>query len=349
MSKSSVSKSLFGTTPDGKEVYQFTLKNKNGLICKILNFGGIVTSLEVPDRSGKLADVVLGFDTLEPYFTNPSYFNAIIGRYGNRIAGGKFTLEGKEYTLAVNNGPNHLHGGIAGFDKQVWDFATELTKDSAKLILTYESKDGEEGYPGTLKCTVSYILGGNDELIIDYKATTDKTTIVNLTNHNYFNLAGAGNGNIFNHLVTINADTFTDVDDTNIPLGELVPVKGTPFDFATPHTIGSRIEKLANGYDHNFVLNKVAGTLSLAATVVEPLSGRKMEVHTTEPGVQFYTGYWIGEDLVYKGDKKYGKFAGFCLETQHFPDSPNKPQFPSTVLRPGEEYHTRTIHKFSTM
>jgi aldose 1-epimerase len=341
----------FGQTPSGEAVDLYTLTNGKGMEATISTYGGVVVSLKVPDRTGTLGDVVLGFDRFEGYLKPPPYFGAIVGRYGNRIAHAKFTLDGVEYALAKNNGENSLHGGNRGFDKRLWT-ATHGTGQS--LELTYLSKDGEEGYPGNLSTTVTYTLTGNNELRIDYAATTDKDTVLNLTNHSYFNLAGQGNGDVLGHQVTIFADRFTPVDKTMIPTGELRNVQGTPFDFRQPHAIGERIDSgdeqllLGRGYDHNFVLNRAGPGLELAARVAEPKTGRVLEVLTTEPGVQFYTSNFLDGTLTGKGGKVYGPRSAFCLETQHFPDSPNKPDFPSVVLKPGGHYLTTTVYRFST-
>jgi aldose 1-epimerase len=349
----SIMKEPFGKLDDGTAVDIYTLKNKSGMEARITSYGGIVVSLNVPDRAGKLDDVVLGYDTLAEYVKSNPYFGCLVGRYGNRIAKGKFALDGKEYALAVNNGPNALHGGLKGFDKQVWK-ARELPGKDPALELTYTSKDGEEGYPGTLSVKVTYTLRRDNGLKIDYLATTDKPTVLNLTNHSYFNLAGQGSGDINGHVLMLAADRFTPVDATLIPTGELKPVKGTPFDFTMPTPIGARVKaedeqiKFGNGYDHNFVVNGGgSGALVLAARVTEPTSGRIMEVHTTEPGIQFYGGNFLDGSNIGKGRKKYEFRNGFCLETQHFPDSPNQPKFPSTVLKPGVEYRTTTVYKFS--
>ena len=348
--KTKLMKQEFGKTPDGAAVYIFTLKNAKGMEARITNYGGIVVSLAVPDKSGKSSDVVLGYDNLEGYIRNNPYFGAIIGRYGNRIAKGRFKLDGHEYKLAVNNGPNSLHGGIRGFDKVVWD--VRRAEDNA-LELHYLSKDGEEGYPGNLDVTVTYTLTDNNELKIDYAATTDKPTVLNLTNHSYFNLSGQGNGDILGEEMMINADRFTPVDAGLIPTGELRSVAGTPLDFRKPVAIGARINsddeqiRLGGGYDHNFVLNRSGAGLSLAARVRDPKSGRVMEVLTTQPGVQFYTGNFLDGTIKGKQGKVYGKRSAFCLETQHFPDSPNQPSFPSVVLTPGAKYATTTVYKFS--
>jgi len=349
-----VKKDSFGKTSDGQVVDIYTLTNKNGLEAKVTNFGGIITSLKVPDRHGKLEDVVLGFDNLDGYLKGHPYFGALIGRYGNRIAKGRFTLNGVEYKLAVNNGENHLHGGIKGFDKVVWNAKPLKVPNSAALQLTYLSKDGEEGYPGNLSVRVVYTLSNANELKIEYWASTDKDTVVNLTSHSYFNFAGQGNGDILNHQLLINARRFTPTDAGSIPTGQLENVKGTPFDFTSSFLIGARINdddqqlKFGKGYDHNFVVNGLIGTLRQAAVVYEPNSGRLMEIWTTEPGIQFYSGNFLDGRLTGKEGKVYQQRYGFCLETQHFPDSPNKPSFPTTVLRKGDRYHTITIHKFKT-
>jgi len=340
----------FGTLPSGEEIQIYTLKNQNGLEARIMTYGGVVVSLKTPDRSGKLADVVLGFDGLEGYAKGCPYFGAIVGRYGNRIGGAKFTLDGKTYTLAANNGPNHLHGGLVGFDKKVWSVKSA---DDSSVVLALVSPDGEEGYPGTLSVTVTYTVTDANELKIHYEATTDKPTVCNLTNHSYFNLKDAGASPILDHEILINADRFTPVDATLIPTGELRPVEGTPFDFRAAHKIGERIEadneqlRFGGGYDHNFVLNRTGDGLEPAARVTEPVTGRVMEVLTTEPGVQFYTGNFLDGTLTGKGGVAYQKRSAFCLETQHFPDSPNKPSFPSVTLRPGEKYDTTTVYRFS--
>ncbi len=343
----------FGKTSEGQPVDIYTLTNSHGVEAKITNFGGILTSLRVPDRNGKLDDVVLGFDNLDAYLKGDPWFGAIIGRYANRIAKGRFTLNGVEYKLATNNGPNHLHGGIKGFDKAVWTAKPLKLPDGAAVELTYLSKDGEEGYPGNLSVKVIYALTNANELKIDYSATTDKDTIVNLTHHSYFNLAGQGNGDILKHELFINANRFTPIDSESIPTGEIRRVGGTSFDFTRPTAMGGRINaddeqlKFGGGYDHNFVLNGKIGALRLAARVYEPTTGRVMEVLTTEPGLQFYSGNFLDSTLTGKGGKVYPRRSAFCLETQHFPDSPNKPNFPSTVLRKGERYNTTTIYRFS--
>jgi aldose 1-epimerase len=343
----------FGTV-DGKEVYLYTLRNKAGMEARITNYGGIVVSLLVPDKSSVPGDVVLGYDSLSSYLKATPYFGAIVGRYGNRIGKSRFTLDGKDYGLNANDGPNTLHGGLKGFDKVVWDAdgATPATQPS--LSLSYLSRDGEEGYPGSLKATVVYTLTDSNELRIDYAASTDKPTVLNLTHHSYFNLAGAGSGDILSHELMLNADRFTPIDSGLITTGELKPVEGTPMDFRTPTAIGARIGvkddqlRFGRGYDHNWVLNRTGEGLSLAARVSEKTSGRVMEVWTTEPGVQFYTGNFLDGTAIGKGGKAYAYRTGLCLETQHFPDSPNKPTFPSTVLRPGENFASTTVYKFYT-
>lgn len=331
----------------------YTLKNANGVEVRAINYGGIILSLRVPDREGRFEDVVLGFDSLQDYLENPPYFGAIIGRYGNRIAHGRFTLDRQSYTLARNNGPNHLHGGLKGFDKVEWDAAPFENEEGSGLIFSYTSPDGEEGYPGTLAVRVTYTLTDENELIFDYLATTDRATPVNLTQHSYFNLSG-GERDILDHVVMLNADHFTPVDSTLIPTGEIRSVAGTPFDFRTPTPIGARIEQddpqlgHATGYDHNFVLNRNgAQAPTLAARVYEPTSGRMLEVYTTEPGLQFYSGNFLDGTLQGNNGIAYERRYGLAMETQHFPDSPNQPSFPSTILRPGEEYRSRTIYRFS--
>lgn len=341
----------FGQTAEGEKVDLYTLTNPNGMEAAISTYGGIVVSLKTPDRSGKLGDVVLGFDDLKGYLGASPYFGALVGRYGNRIAKGKFSLDGVEYTLAKNNGENSLHGGLRGFDKRVWT-AKEVSPES--LELSYFSKDGEEGYPGNLSATVTYTLTDNNELKIDYSATTDKDTVLNLTNHSYFNLAGEGEGDILGEMVMINADRFTPTDSGLIPTGELRSVEGTPFDFRKPHAIGERINStdeqivMAKGYDQNFVLNRTGNGLELAARVTDPKTGRVMEVLTTQPGLQFYSSNFLDGTIHGKGGKVYGPRAAFCMETQHFPDSPNHPSFPSTELKPGERYQTTTMYRFLT-
>ncbi|HOW89110.1 MAG TPA: aldose epimerase family protein [Elusimicrobiales bacterium] len=342
--KPSISKETFGNTGDGTKVFLWTLKNKNGITVKITNYGGIVTSILAPDRTGKMGDIVLGYDDVKSYIKNSPYFGSLIGRYGNRIAKGRFKLDGKEYKLATNNNGNHLHGGNVGYDKVVWNAEELRTGDGVGLRLKYLSKDGEEGFPGNLDVTVDYVLTDSDELKIDYAAVTDKATPVNLTHHSYFNLAGAKR-DVLDHEVMINADKYMPVDATVIPTGVLAAVEGTPFDFREPRKIGERIGKVEGGYDNNFVLRDGAG-LRLAAKVSEPESGRTLEVLTTEPGLQFYSGNFLDGTIKGKGGIVYSRHYGFCMETQHFPDSPNRPAFPSTILRPGEKYQHTCIYKF---
>jgi aldose 1-epimerase len=353
MSKSTgtISPAPFGKTADGTPVEIYTLRNARGCEARIMTYGGIVVSLKVPDKNGNFGDVVLGYDKLDDYVKNNPFFGALVGRYGNRIAKGKFTLDGKEYTLAPNNAPNNLHGGPLGFDKRVWKATTLLTADGPALQLTLLSKDGDQGFPGNLKVTATYTLTADNGLRLDYTATTDKTTLCNLTQHSYFNLAGKGD--VLNHLVFINADKLTPVDNTLIPTGELKPVAGTPFDFRTATAIGARINaddeqiKFGSGYDHNWVVNKPLGKLGLVARVTEPTTGRAMEVWSTEPGVQFYTGNFLDGSITGKGGWVYQKRNGFCFEPQHYPDSPNHPQFPSAELKPGQIYQNTIIYKFS--
>lgn len=357
-SGSSVTSAPFGSTADGDLINVFTLRNANGVTVRAINYGGIILSLEVPDREGRLDDVVLGYEHLEAYEERSPYFGSLIGRYANRIADGRFELDGRSYTLAVNNGPNHLHGGLRGFDKVLWQARPIRSQSGVGVVLAYTSPDGEEGYPGTLMTEVTYTLTDGDELHIDYLATTDAPTPVNLTQHSYFNLAGAGDRDILDHELTIHADRFTPVDETLIPTGELRPVLGTPLDFTVPRAVGESIhaqedEQIAfgRGYDHNFVLNREGvheGDLSLAARVFEPVSGRVLEVYTTEPGMQFYSGNFLDGSLTGKGGVAYHRRHGFCLETQHFPNSPNEPDFPSTILRPDETYRSKTIWAFTT-
>jgi aldose 1-epimerase len=350
--KASVTRVPFGTAPDGKPVELFTLTNPSGMEVRLMTYGGIIVSIRVPDRRGLMDDVVLGYDSLAGYVKSSPYFGAIVGRYGNRIAKGHFTLDGKAYTLAVNNGPNALHGGLKGFDKVVWTAEPIPGDSSVGVKLSYTSADGEEGYPGTLQATVSYMLRPDNTLAVSYAATTDKPTPVNLTQHSYFNLAGAGRSTIVDQILTLNADHYTPVDSTLIPTGEIAPVAGTPFDFRTPTAIGARIDsanqQLRNGggYDHNFVLTRTAPGLSLVARVMDPGTGRVLTVTSTEPGVQFYTGNFLDGKITGKGGYVYLRRYGFCLETQHFPDSPNHANFPSTILRPGEQYQSQTVFAF---
>jgi aldose 1-epimerase len=344
---SAIEQAPFAQLPDGSQVTVFTLRNAAGMTVRILDFGGIITEIHVPDRDGVFADVALGFDTLEPYRSDSPYFGALIGRYGNRIAGGRFTLDGQTHTLPVNNGKNHLHGGLPGFDRVLWRSRVE----NDELVLEYRSLDGEQGYPGTLDATVRYSLGDDNGVKVRFSALTDRATPVNLTQHSYFNLAGGGD--VLGHELTIDADNIVPIDADLIPTGSLAPVAGTPFDFRTPAPIGARIdeadEQLAHGggYDHCFVLNKPApGVLSRAARVRDPVSGRVLELFTQEPGVQFYSGNFLDGSLKGKG-RAYAWRSGFCLEPQHFPDSPNQPAFPNTILRPGEVYATESIFRFS--
>jgi aldose 1-epimerase len=348
--KPAIERTNFGKTVDGTAVDLYTLTNANGMKAKIMTYGGIITELHVPDRGGKFGDVVLGFDNLEGYLAEHPYFGAIVGRYANRIAKAKFTLDGKEYTLATNNGPNSLHGGLKGFDKKVWKAEPRENPDEVALNLTYRSADMEEGYPGNLSVSVTYTLTNKNELRIDYRAATDKPTILNLSNHSYFNLAGPASGNVLNHELLLAADEYTPVDDALIPTGEIASVRGTPLDFTDPKTIGSRIGEIPakiGGYDHNLVLRSGGKKLELAVRAYEPKSGRVMEMLTTEPGVQFYTGNFLDGKLKGKGGVLYQKHQGFCLEAQHYPDSVNQPNFPSVILRPGETYKQSTVYKFS--
>ncbi|MCU0917566.1 MAG: galactose mutarotase [Planctomycetes bacterium] len=342
----------FGKTPEGQPVRIYRLTNANGLKAAVMTYGAIVVSLEVPDKNGALADVVLGYDNLDAYIQKSPYFGAIVGRYGNRIGKGRFTVDGTEYTLAINNGENHLHGGIKGFDKVVWDDEPVRRPDGVGIKLSYLSKDGEEGYPGNLQATVTYVLTNADELRIEYAATTDKATPVNLTHHGYWNLTG-GQRDILAHVLMLNADRFTPVDQGLIPTGEMPRVRGTVMDFTRPTAIGARIAadyeqlKFGGGYDHNWVLDKGGKKMTLAARLSEPTTGRVMEVYTQEPGVQFYSGNFLDGTITGKGGVVYQHRWGLCLETQHFPDSPNQPNFPSTILRPGEKYETVTVYRFS--
>ncbi len=344
----------YGTTKDGQMIEAYTLRNAAGMEVKCISFGGILTSINVPDRQGRFANVALGFDSLAKYEAEHPYFGAITGRYANRIGGGIFSLDGMEYKLFKNDGDNSLHGGQVGFDKRIW-----RARESGGVVveMQYRSPDGEEGYPGNLDVSVRYSLDEDNGLRIDYGAETDAPTVLNLTNHSYFNLMGEGEGTIYDHILTLNADHYTPTDANQIPTGEIAPVDGSPFDFRRPKTIGSgqrsahRQIVMAQGYDHNFVLNRAglaAGELGLAARVYEPRSGRFMEVWTNEPGVQFYAGNFLDATLVGTSGRLYRQSDGFALETQHFPDSPNKPQFPSTVLRPGERFESTTVYRFST-
>lgn len=344
-----IAESSFKTKHQDKDISLYTLKNKNGLVVQITNYGAIIVSLYVPDRNGKLADIVQGYDNITDYIEgNGPYMGAVCGRCANRIAGGKFTLNDKEYVLAVNNGPNHLHGGNKGFDKAVWDVVHAST---GQLKLEYLSEDGKEGYPGNLRVSVNYSLTDQDELKIDYLAFTDKTTIVNLTSHSYFNLAGEGSGDILNQQLMINAKYYTPIDQTSVPTGEILKVAGTPMDFTTMRPIGAYIDndyeqlRYGTGYDHNWVLNHSYNKPGLAAVAHDPVSGRAMEITTTQPGLQLYTANWVDGEMG-KGGKKYNKRWAFCLETQNFADAINKPHFPQVVLNPEEEYRQSTIHRF---
>jgi aldose 1-epimerase len=345
-----VTRASFGTV-SGQPVDIFTLRNATGVEIKATSYGGIITSIVTPDRDGRPGDIVLGFDSLDPYLKTPAYFGAVVGRYGNRIAKGRFTIDGQTYTLAANNGPNHLHGGVTGFDKVVWK--VEPVAGRTAIVLSRRSPDGEEGYPGNLDVRITYELTDRNELVIDYHATTDKATPVNLTQHSYFNLAG--DGDVLGHRLMIEADRYTPVDSTLIPVGELVAVQGTPFDFRTATAIGARIgqsdEQIKNGggYDHNWVLNRKGPGRQLAARVVEPKTGRTLEVSTTEPGLQFYSGNFLDGTITGKGGRVYARRSGLCLETQHFPDSPNQPRFPSTILRPGSVYESQTVFRFGVV
>jgi aldose 1-epimerase len=344
---------VFGTLPDGRSVEAFTLVNAHGLELRAITYGGIIVSLKTPDRDGRMADIVLGFDTLAGYLTNAPYFGAIVGRYANRIARGRFTLDGTTYQLATNNGPNHLHGGVRGFDKVLWRGAPFHDDNGVGVALTHTSPDGDEGYPGSLTMRVAYTLTDRDTLVVDYAASTDRATPVNLTQHSYFNLAGGGVRDVLDHSLGIDADAYTPVDATLIPTGALAPVAGTPLDFRTPVAIGARIDRddpqlrHGGGYDHNYVLRGgPGGGLAHAARLVEPTSGRTLDLYTTEPGLQLYSGNGLDGRLVGKGGQAYRRRFGVALETQHFPDSPNQPSFPSTILRPGSEYRSRTVFAF---
>jgi aldose 1-epimerase len=339
-------KTLYGMI-GADSVFQYTLTNKNGMVVKILNYGGTVTDIITPDKNGKMGDVILGYESLDGYRqTGNPYFGCLVGRYGNRIANAKFTLDGKEYTLAVNNTPNTLHGGLKGFDKVIW---TVKSFDDSNLSLSYLSKDGEEGYPGNLSVDVIYSLSDDNSLKIDYTAVTDKATPLNLTNHCYFNLSAGADSTILDHELMLKADKYTPVDATLIPTGKIDDVKGTPMDFTTSKKVGKDIANVTGGYDHNWVINRSGNDLELIGSVYHSGSGRYMEVFTTQPGIQFYTGNFLDGTLKNTRDEmKYVKHAALCLETQHFPDSPNQPSFPNTILKPGETYHQTTIYKFST-
>jgi aldose 1-epimerase len=342
----------FGRTPDGKAVEVFTLRNARGMEVRALTYGAIIQAIRVPDRSGRLDDVTLGYDSLSGYLTSSPYFGAVVGRYANRIARGRFTLGGRTYRLATNNGPNHLHGGLKGYDKVVWTAQSFQQGDTVGVRFQYISPDGEEGYPGTVRVSVSYSLTPENQLVVDYAATSDRPTPVNLSQHSYFNLAGEGSGDILGHVLTIEADRYTPVDSTLIPTGDLAPVAGTPFDFRSPTPIGARIDqadpqlRYGKGYDHNFVLTRTGPGLSPAVHVLEPKSGRTLDISTTEPGLQFYSGNFLDGTISGKSGHVYHHRSALVLETQHFPDSPNHPGFPSTILQPGREYRSRTLFSF---
>lgn len=338
----------FGTLQNGEHVDEYTLSSGNGVTASILTWGGIIRSLSTPDRHGRTEDIVLGFDSLSAYEERHPYFGTITGRVANRIAKGRFSLEGKTYSLAINNGPNHLHGGINGFDRKNWKARTETSPEAVSLILSHVSPDGDEGYPGAVSVEVRYTMSATNALRIDYRATTTKTTPINLTNHAYFNLAGHASGDILHQNLQIFADSYVPVDETLIPIGTISPVQNTPFDFRQPHPIGEHLAEVGIGYDHNFVLGLSSNGLRRAAYAWDPASGRSLEVTTTQPGIQFYTGNYLSGKEVGKGGIPYTKHAGFCLETQGFPDAINQPGFPSTVLKPGEEYAHTTILSFSS-
>lgn len=350
----SMTRSPFGTLPDGRTVEAFTLSNARGMEVTAITYGGVITSLNVPDKAGQLGDVVLGYDTLQGYLDKSPFFGTIVGRYGNRIGKGRFTLDGKTYSLPINNGENHLHGGPQGFDKKVWDAEPFERADAVGVVFSHTSPDGDMGYPGTLQAKVTYTLTDDNVLRFDYEATTDKATPINLTQHTYFNLAGAGSGDILGHQVEMQADRYTPVDKGLIPTGEVAPVEGTPFDFRKATAIGARINAdhpqiaLGGGYDHNLVFARTGPGLERVVRVYEPTTGRTLEMATTQPATQFYTGNFLDGTITGKGGKVYGKRAGFCLETQHYPDSPNKPDFPSSILRPSDTYRQSTTFTFGT-
>jgi aldose 1-epimerase len=353
--RAGITQAPFGTTPAGDPVDAFTLANAHGLELRAVTYGGIIVSLSVPDRDGQVADVVLGHDSLEDYYSDSSYFGAIIGRFANRIAGARFTVDGTQYRLTANDGPNHLHGGRTGFDRVVWRAAPFRTGHAAGVALSYTSPDGEEGYPGNLNARVRYTVTDRNELVVDFLATTDRATPVNLTHHTCFNLTGDGAGDVLGHLLWINADLMTPVDENLIPTGKIAPVAAGPFDFRALTGIGARIasddEQLrrGRGYDHNFVLKRGEPGLAHAAQVVEPASGRTLDVYTTEPGLQFYSGNFIDGRVIGKAGRVHRPRAGLCLETQHYPDSPNQSGFPSTLLRPGAQYRSRTVFAFGVI
>ena len=342
----------FGRMPDGKAVEVYTLTNVRGMEVRAITYGAIIQSIRVPDRAGRRDDITLGYDSLQGYLTESPYFGAVVGRYANRIARGRFTLEGRTYRLAINNGPNHLHGGLKGYDKVVWEARSFQRGDTIGVTFQHHSPDGDEGYPGALRVSVSYSLTPKNELVVEYRATADRATPVNLSQHSYFNLAGEGSGDILGHVLQINADRYTPVDSTLIPSGLLASVAGTPFDFRSPTPIGARIDqpdtqlKYGKGYDHNFVLNRTGGGLVHAVRVLEPKSGRTLDISTTEPGLQFYSGNFLDGTITGKAGHRYRHRSALVLETQHFPDSPNHPNFPSTILRPGNEFSTETVFTF---
>lgn len=349
-----VSRSPFGTLPDGRAVESFTLTNAHGLEVRVMTYGAIITHIVTPDKNGRRADVVFGFDSLAGYLAGSPYFGAVVGRYANRIAGGRFSLDGATYTLARNNGPNSLHGGVRGFDKVIWQADPFKNDSSSGVTLRYTSADGEEGFPGTVAASVTYTLTDGNELVVAYDATTDKATPINLSQHTYWNLHGDGRGAILDHVLTLEASRFTPVDSTLIPTGAIAPVAGTPFDFRAPTVIGARIDaaneqlRFGNGYDHNWVLDQSGtGKLAHAVRLADPTSGRVLDISTSEPGIQFYTGNFLDGTIRGKGGTMYAHRGALCLETQHFPDSPNHPNFPSTILRPGQRYHSRTVIAFS--
>jgi aldose 1-epimerase len=348
--EATVTRAPFGTTPEGDSVELFRLTNAHGVELDAITYGGIITSLKVPDRTGTLGDVVLGYDSLAGYLRSSPYFGAIVGRYANRIARGAFTLNGTTYHLAINNPPNALHGGLRGFDKVVWQAEPLSDARGAGVIFRHTSPDGDEGYPGTVTVQVTYTLTDSNDVVIDYQATTDKPTPINLSQHSYFNLAGSGS--VLDHELMIAADSFTPIDSTFIPTGVIAPVAGTPFDFRTPHRIGERINddnqqlRFAGGYDHNFVLNHAGTGLALAARLTDPSSGRVLEIHTDQPGVQFYSGNFLDGTITGKRGMVYAHRNGLALETQHFPDSPNHPRFSSTIIEPGQQFHSRTVWHF---
>lgn len=342
-----IEKSSFGKAEDGQAVSMFTCTNEHGLVLKLIDYGAIVVAMETPDRNGRLANVNLGFSKLDGYLQRHPYFGSTVGRFCNRIAKGKFSLNGKDYKLATNNGANHLHGGEKGFDKQMWKAAEVKMADAVGVKFSRRSPDGEEGYPGNLDVTVTYTLTNANELKVEFTATTEQPTVLNLTNHNYWNLAGAGSGTILNHELTLTADKYLPVDDGLIPTGELADVKGTPLDFTSAHKIGERIKQIKAdpvGYDHCFALRSQNGSLALAARAKDPSSGRVMEILTTQPGIQFYSGNFLDGSA---GNGGYKQYEGFCLETQHYPDSPNQPKFPTAILKPGETFKQTTVHRFS--